>query len=118
MVVRSNTFTLYSAGTQLSAANQASTSQLLDGFEEAVILINVTAIAGASPTVDLDVEVSDDETNWYKLQDVPQLSAVAKAPAVQVTNFGKYLRLNDPAVPGGSSTPSITLTAVIVAKGR
>ena len=117
MVVRSNTFTLYSAVT-LSAADQASTSQLLDGFEEAVILINVTAVSGTSPTVDLDVEISDNEEDWYKLQDVPQITAVGKQAAVQVTNFGKYLRLNDPAVPGGSDTPTVTLSAVIVAKGR
>ncbi len=117
MVVRTNTFTLYAEIT-LSAADQASQSFLLDGFEESVILIDVTAVSGSSPTVDLDVEVSEDGTDWFKLQDVPQLTAVAKAPAVQVTNFGKYLRLNDPAIPGGSSTPTLTLTAILIAKGR
>ena len=117
MTVRTNTFTLYSAIT-LSAADQASQSFLLDGFEEAVILINVTAVTGTSPTVDLDVEISEDGTNWHKLQDIPQLTAVAKAPAVQVTNFGKFLHLNDPATPGGTGSPSITLTATLIAKGR
>ncbi len=117
MVVRTNTFTLYE-GRTVSAINQGSTGFLLDGFEEAVILIDTTAVSGSSPTLDLDVEVSESGTDWFKLQDITQITAVAKSDAVKVSNFGKYLRLNNPATPGGGSSPSLTLTALLIAKGR
>ena len=117
MTVRTNTFTLYAA-IVLSAADQASQSFLLDGFEEAVILINVTAVTGTSPTVDLDVEVSENGDDWFKRQDVSQITTAGKLDAVPVTNFGKYLRLNNPAALGGTDTPQFTLTATLIAKGR
>ena len=117
MVVRTNTFTLY-ANVTVSAIDQASQSFLIDNFEEAVILIDVTAVTGTNPTLDLDVEVSEDNDTWFKLQDVTQITGVAKSDAVQITNFGKYVRLNNPAAPGGTDNPSFTLTATLIAKGR
>ena len=106
MTVRTNTFTLYSAIT-ISAINGASSSFLLDGFEEAVILIDATTVSGTNPTLDLDVEVSEDNDAWFKLQDVTQITSAGKSDAIKISNFGKYIRLNNPTAPGGTDTPHL-----------
>ena len=117
MNVRNDTFDLYT-GQTLSAANQNSQAIEVGSYTEAVITINVTAISGTSPTVDLDIEISDDNgTTWFKHEDITQLTAVGKTVHRVTAPFGSRLRLNDPAVPGGSSTPTITLTVRLMVKG-
>ena len=117
MTVRNDTFDLYTAST-LSAANQNSQAIEVGSYTEAVITINVTAESAADVTVDLDVEISDDNgTTWFKHEDITQLTAVGKTVHRVTAPFGSRLRLNDPAVPGGSSTPTMTLTARLMVKG-
>ena len=108
------------ASTQLTSTPVSGTGISVSAWLEGVILITVTAKGGTSPAVDLDVETSEDGTNWFKLQDVTQISdptiGTTVPPAVQVSNFGKRIRLNNPDGMSGSSTPTMTLSADIVVK--
>ena len=117
MTVRDDTLGLYSS-TTISAINGASASQDLGQFTEAVIVINTTAVDGTNPTLDLDVEISDDDSIWYKLEDVTQITAVSKVSHQITAPFGKLVRLNNPAAPVGTDTPAFTLTADVMVKGR
>ena len=110
--------TLYSQKV-IDAAAENSASVDCSNYIEGIIFIRVTAKSGTdTPTLDLDVEMSDDNTNWHKHSDVTQISDPTvpfKAGVVSVTNLGKYLRLNNPVIPGGTS-PSFTTDAFIVLK--
>ena len=110
--------TLYSAQT-ISASDTSSSSVECGRFEEATIYIKVTAKSGTSPTIDFDVQTSHDNDEWHKDSDVTQINdptVAYYAPVVKLTGcIGKYIRLN-PTV-GGSSTPTMTVTAKIVLKG-
>ena len=120
MSVQDVTRTLYSAQV-ISASDTASSSVECGRFEEATIYIKVTAKAGTSPTIDFDVQTSHDNSEWHHDSDVtqindPTVTSGYYAPAVKLSNsIGKYIRLN-PTV-GGSSSPSMTVTAKIVLKG-
>lgn len=120
MSVQDVTRTLYSAQV-ISASNTASSSVECGRFEEATIYIKVTAKAGTSPTIDFDVQTSHDNSEWHKHVDVstisdPTVTTPYYVDAVKLSNsIGKYIRLN-PTV-GGSSSPSMTVTAKIVLKG-
>jgi hypothetical protein len=118
MAVQDVIRTLYSAQT-ISASDTASSSVECGRFSEATIYIKVTAKAGTSPTVDFDVQTSPDNSEWHKDSDVTQISdptVTYYAPVAKVANsMGKYIRLN-PTV-GGSSSPSMTVTAKVVLKG-
>tara|TARA_Y100000310_G_scaffold345002_1_gene461091 strand:- start:6605 stop:6973 length:369 start_codon:yes stop_codon:yes gene_type:complete len=112
--------TLYNAKV-INAADDSSSEINVEGYLEATIYISVTAKSGTSPTLDLDVECSDDEDtgNWHKEGDITQINdptVTFLAPVHKVTNMGKWLRLNSPAVPGGSSSPQMTVTAFAVLK--
>lgn len=102
-------YTLYSAGTVVSTADSASTALAVSHFREGIILLAVTAKSGTTPTVDFDVETSDDETNWHKLEDItqindPDVASQYNHPAHKVTNFGKFIRVNNPAAVTGSGS--------------
>jgi len=118
MAVQDVSRTLYSAQV-ISASDTASASTECGRFSEATIYIKVTAKAGTSPTIDFDVQTSHDNSEWHKDSDVTQINdptVTYYAPAVKISNcIGKYIRLN-PTV-GGSSSPSMTITATIVLKG-
>ena len=117
MTIRDDTLGLYS-DTTISAINNASDAQDVGQFTEAVIVINVTATTGSNETLDLDVEISDDQSTWYKLEDVTQLTSGAVKVSHPVTvPFGKFIRLNNPTTPGGTGSPSFTLTASVMVKG-
>ena len=110
--------TLYSQQV-INTANENSASINYANYTEPVVYIRVTAKAGTSPTLDLDVEMSDDNTNWHKKSDVTQISdptVTFRADVVSVTNLGQYIRLNNPTAPGGSSTPTMTVDAFIILK--
>lgn len=89
----------------------------VENYTEASVYIQVTAQSGSSPTLDLNVETSPDNSTWYHHTDVPQIATVSTtyyAPVVALTNIGEYLRMQSP-LPGGT-TPSFTVTIIIVLK--
>tara|TARA_R110002012_G_scaffold2391_10_gene11645 strand:+ start:1328 stop:1684 length:357 start_codon:yes stop_codon:yes gene_type:complete len=118
MAVQDVARTLYSAQV-ISASDTSSASVECGRFSEATIYIKVTAKAGTSPTLDFDVQTSHDNSDWHRDSAVTQISnptTTYYAPAIKIANsMGKYIRLN-PTV-GGSSSPSMTVTATVVLKG-
>ena len=112
--------TLYSSQA-ITSTPSASVAVSVRGYSEGVILVRSTAIGGTSPGVDLDVEVSDDEVaaQWYKEGDISTFTPAVAATnhtAHKVTNMGQWLRINNPGGINGSSTPTLTIVAVIVLK--
>lgn len=90
-------------------------------FSEAVVYIKVTAKSGTTPSIAFDIETSHDESDWHKHTDVttitdPTVTTSHYADAVQLTNLGQFIRINNPDGVGGSSTPSLTCEAIIVLK--
>ena len=87
----------------------------VSGYLEFILLIRVSSTGGTSPTLDLDIEVSDDNTTFHKEGDITQITANGNEDATKHTNLGKYVRLSNSAL-GGSSTPTFTVTAILIAK--
>jgi hypothetical protein len=112
-MAKSKTATLYSAEA-VSATGTNTPSMDVRQFKEVTLLINVTAVSGTSPTLDLDLDASNDGATWYKHSDLTQLTAVAKSVAKITGNIANFIRLSSTI--GGSSTPIVTLTVIAVAK--
>ena len=119
MSVNDSLRTLYSAQA-ITAADTSSASIEVGRSSEVTIYIKVTGKAGTSPTLDLDVETSPDNEDWHKDSSITQISdptLTYYADAVKVAIcIGKYIRLRSTAV-CGSGSPSMTVTARVVAKG-
>lgn len=78
----------------------------------AVIEIRVTAVAGTSPTLDIDLEDTFDGTNWNKVADINSAAITAAGVTVVRLNLANTpttnrLRLNYTV---GGTTPSFTFS--------
>jgi hypothetical protein len=81
-------------------------------YTEVNIFFRCTSVSGTSPTIDFDIELSHDGTNWHKVADVTQITAAVNLAPVQLTNIGKWIRVTSSA-PGGSSTPTLTMADIV-----
>ncbi|MEE9274870.1 MAG: hypothetical protein V3V62_06145 [bacterium] len=108
---RTKTITLHASGAE--GGNGNSTPFGVSRFTEALLLIDVTAVSGASPTLDLDVEAggADDALGWVHTS-TPQITGTGKV-LVKLENLGPWLRL---AWTIGGGTPSFTFEAKLVLK--
>lgn len=87
----------------------------VSSYKEALLFIDVTAVTGSTPTLNLYVETYDfNSAKWYTVPGVTiaQITAAGQVVAA-LTNFGETIRLR--AVVGGTS-PSFTYGASVVAK--
>ena len=75
-----------------TAATAQSTGFDVSAYHEGQILVNVTAESGTS-TLDIIVETSDDNSNYYTHTTISQISATGKTRQA-ITNFGKFVRIN------------------------
>jgi len=110
------TKTLFSEAT-LTSANGMGSGITSKSFETAIILVKATAKVGSTPQLDLDVEVSSDQSSWHKYSDIPQLNDPTMtyyAPAVLVSQLGEYIRVNNPA--GMTSGTSMDVEVKIMLK--
>ena len=77
-------------------------------YRECMVVVRLAAVTGTSPTLDIDVEFSDDNSNWHKDSDITQITdseASTARPVHKVTSpLGKFMRLV-PTI-GGSDTPT------------
>lgn len=78
----------------------------------AVIEIRVTAVAGTTPTLDVDLEDTFDGTNWNKVADINSAAITAAGVTVVRLNLANTpttnrLRLNYTV---GGTTPSFTFS--------
>lgn len=105
--------------TELAASAARTTSGQSSGvdvgpFDEAILLLNVTAASGTSPTLDIKIQTSHDNSDWYDTGTAfTQITATSKPSALKVTNFGKYVRA---AWTIGGTSPSFTFSLQMVAK--
>jgi hypothetical protein len=105
---KTRTITFLSSGTY-TAATGYSTGFDVSAYTEAQILVNVTAEGDVS-TLDITVQVSDDNTTYYTHTAMTQITGTGQYRTA-ITNFGKYVRLK--YVVGGTS---FTFQAVGVLK--
>jgi len=94
--------------------SDASGTEDLEDFIEGLLLVNVTAVSGTSPTLDIIVETrAPSSTAWHKLAAMPQITSTGPASAMSLTNFGKLLRVRWEI---GGTTPSFTFSIIGIFK--
>lgn len=115
----SDVINLYTAQL-IDNAGEASVSFDVSRFTEVVIYIRTTAKAGTTPAVVLDAEVSGDNDNFHthtaNILTITDPTVPINHAAILLTNLGKWLRIINPAAPTGSSSPSLTVTAIMIGK--
>jgi hypothetical protein len=87
----------------------------VDRFNQAIILLNVTAVTGTSPTMDLIVEHSLDNTTWVTAATFTQATGVTTEIKTIATPFGSRMRLSYTI--GGVADPDFTFTVTTLLKG-
>jgi hypothetical protein len=88
-----------------TAATGYSTAFDVSAYAEGQIFVNVT-VEESTSTLDVTVQVSPDNINWYTHTAVTQITATGQYRQA-ITNFGNYLRIKY-VVGGTSYTFSIT----------
>uniref|UniRef100_A0A6M3ITU1 Uncharacterized protein n=1 Tax=viral metagenome TaxID=1070528 RepID=A0A6M3ITU1_9ZZZZ len=81
----------FGASATYTAGTTYSSGFLVSAYYEGVLLINVTTITG-TPTLDIDVQTSDDNSTYYHHTRLDQIRVVSST-AVKLTNLGKYIRI-------------------------
>ncbi|HPP12919.1 MAG TPA: hypothetical protein PKW42_09325 [bacterium] len=83
-------------------------------MDEILVFLNVSAVSGASSTLDVKVQTQGPDGVWYDLQSFTQKTAAGQE-AKAITVFGETLRI---AYTIGGSSPSFTFSVTAVAKAR
>ncbi len=105
-------FTLHASAAETATGQSASVD--LSTYAEALAELNVTAVAGTSPTMTVSFQTSDDGADWYDMGTAfAAVTAVSKPAALKFTNFGQFVRA---VWTIGGTTPSFTFTLKLVAK--
>ncbi len=105
-------FTLHASAAETATGQSAGVD--LSTYAEALAELNVTAVAGTSPTMTVSFQTSDDGTDWYGLGDAfAAVTAVAKPNILRLTNVGRFVRAVWTIT---GTTPSFTFTLKLVAK--
>jgi hypothetical protein len=92
-------------------ANGNSETQTVDIFGEGILLIDITAVSGTSPTLNVVVE-SFVGGQWVTIETLTQQTAAGKV-VVKLTNFGKQIRLRWTV---GGTAPSFTFSSHFLVK--
>lgn len=105
-------FTLKASGAVTATGQSAGV--LLDAFLEAFAALDVTVVSGTTPILDVKVQTSDDNIDWYDAGSAfAQITAASKPAVLKLTNFGNYVRA---VWTIGGTTPSFTFSLKLVAK--
>ncbi len=97
-------------------ANNAGSNAPVGGYQTGVLAIDVTAVSGTTPTLDLLLEFFDSASGkWFPIPGVtiPQLTAAGKVALAVTGSFGDNVRLSWTL---GGTLPSFTFTAGFHAK--
>lgn len=102
-----------------SAARTATASSegtaAVENFDEIIVYLDVTAVSGTSPTLDLVYETSpDDGTTWFTHTTFTQVTATGKAIKL-ITTPGSFARVTGTV---GGTTPSFTYSVHMEGKWR
>ena len=101
-----------------SAARTASGVQLLTGFpadwDELALFLDVTAVTGTTPTLDVVYEVSDPQGNWYTHTSFTQATATTTERKAATAPIGVNGRISWTI--GGTDTPTFTFSVGVEVK--
>jgi hypothetical protein len=84
-------------------------------FVELIALLNITAVSGTSPTLDIKAQASDDGSDWYDFNPASaftQKTATGK-DMLKLTNFGRFIRFIHTIA---GTSPSFTFELKLMAK--
>ena len=95
-----------------TASGQSNPFKVYDVVDP-ILLVNVTAVSGTLPTLDIDVEVSADELTWFTVSKFARITGTGQTPK-ELGTLAKYMRLNYTI--GGSSTPTFTFDVQLEGK--
>lgn len=83
-------------------------------YKELIVELSVSAASGTVPALDVKVQVSDDNTNWFDEGTAFAQITAASTPAVKkLTNFGSWVRFVYTIT---GTTPSFTFSIKTQAK--
>jgi len=89
--------------------------QNVDRFNQAIILLNVTAVTGNTPTMTLLVQHSLDGTTWATSATFTEATGTGTELETVATPFGSRMRLSYTI--GGVADPDFTFTVTTLLKG-
>ena len=98
----------FASSAAYTAGTTNSSGFLVGAYHEGVLLVNVTAVSG-TPTLDIDIQTSDDNTTYYHHSRLDQIRIVS-ATALQLTNLGRYVRITHTVA--GSTSMTYTIKGV------
>ncbi len=87
---KTEVITFLSSGLVTASSGQSSSFDI-SAYIEGNICVDVTA-EGSTSTLDLTIQVSPDNSEWYTHTTISQISAVGNV-LEKITNFGKYMRI-------------------------
>lgn len=93
-------------------ATTTGSGHLCERYTEAQIHVDVTAASGTTPTLDVAIQSSPDDSIWATHTSFTQITTTGTA-VQKITNIGQYMRLKYTI---GGSSPSFTLTSKITFK--
>lgn len=99
-----------------AARTTSSNSGILSGWGAAKTLrlqLNVTAVSGTNPTLDVLVEDTLDGTNWNTLVTFTQATGATREVKNLTTQFAPQIRVSWTI--GGTATPTFTFSVVACA---
>lgn len=73
------------------------------------VVVSVSAVSGTSPTMDCSIEVQDDGARWYKLFDLPRITAAGQYSTPELRAGGRAYRIVQTL---GGTSPSFTRSIV------
>ena len=116
---QASTATLYTLASQTTSTNADSGSLDVTKYRETLVLCNITAATGTTPTIQFFVESLGSDGIWYAIYSSSTINGVATvvksigSGQSSATSLGNTIRLRW-AITG--TTPSFTFSASIIAK--
>lgn len=83
-------------------------------YDDAQVFLDITAVSGTTPTLDVTIQYSPDGTRWFTHTAFAQKTTTDK-DSKQISGLGKSMRI---AYTIGGTGPSFTFQMDIVAKNR
>lgn len=107
-------YTTYHTLLPSAARTTSGESGVIDlGFaDEAIVFLDVTAVSGTAPTLDVKIQVADPNGAYYDLASFTQVTAVGRQ-ARQISNFGQKAKI---VYTIGGTTPSFTFSVTAISK--
>lgn len=82
--------------------------------DEILVFLDVTAVSGTSPTLDVKVQTKGPDGKWYDIASFAQKTGTGNE-AKAITNYGEILKV---VYTIGGTTPSFTFSVTGVVKTR